>query len=419
MKRKNVIILCSLVALCAIGLVASHYIDWPVEADNVSGDIGKASRFSREMKSEKLTNMEELIQTDSNFKDGIVAAQTVMQTRAIQFGSLVEMSNEVAGNIDAFADVLKEMNANKEMVNNVTKSLSESAANLNAALGGEECPDLTQNTINASLAYTTLQKQNKLADQFIETTDKYLESAQGDDKLKFVRDQWVEYQKMTAALDGDQESAEAMAKKGNLLSGEKSLAAMVQFNIGDQVSTINSAFVQKSMNIDGALCNTMTEATLQKAVLEISQTVDVICNNATEGAVKNLDIARYNQVANEAIKNAISATNSSADVVNKAVLSHAPERVLGNTKMEALGMTQSKDIVNVAELSSAIKMVANAGKVMEVFGNVMNNVQSADNVQQISPANQLRAIGEAISQIAVGERALFGFNNMNDIQNQR
>ena len=202
MKKKS-IILCSLVVICAIGLVTFFYIDWPVDFNNADGDIAKAAKFSRKQVSEKLTNMEELLQTDSAFRDDIVVAQVVMQTRALQFGTLVDMSNEVAGNIPAFAEVLKEMNASREMVDNVASSLAESAEKLNAALGGEECPDLAQSTINASLAYTTLQKQNNLANRFIETTDKYLETAQGDDKLKLVRDQWLDYQQMTAALEGD------------------------------------------------------------------------------------------------------------------------------------------------------------------------------------------------------------------------
>ena len=206
MKKKS-IILCSLVVICAIGLVTYINIDWPVDFNKADGDIAKAAKFSRKQVSEKLTNMEELLQTDSAFRDDIVVAQVVMQTRALQFGTLVDMSNEVAGNIPAFAEVLKEMNASREMVDNVASSLAESAEKLNAALGGEECPDLAQSTINASLAYTTLQKQNNLANRFIETTDKYLETAQGDDKLKLVRDQWLDYQQMTAALEGDKASA--------------------------------------------------------------------------------------------------------------------------------------------------------------------------------------------------------------------
>jgi hypothetical protein len=134
MKKKAFIIVCSVLAVCILGLLLSRYLSWPVSSERASGDVSKAARFSR----------------------------------APQFGALVDMSNEVAGDIPAFAGVLEEMNA-----------------------------------INAALDSTTLQKKNKLADRFIETTDKYLETVEGDDRLKFVRDQWVDYKKMTAALEGD------------------------------------------------------------------------------------------------------------------------------------------------------------------------------------------------------------------------
>ena len=269
MKKKSIIILCSVAAIFAIGLITSFFVDWPVDLNEADGDIAKAARFSREQVSEKLTNMEELLQTDSAFKGGIVAAQVVMQTRAVQFGTLIDMSNEVAGNIPAFAEVLKEMNANSEMVNNVASSLAESAEKLNAALGGEECPDLAQSTINASLAYTTLQKQNNLANHFIETTDKYLETAQGDDKLKFVRDQWLEYQQMTAALEGDKASAEALAKKGNLLSGEKALAAVDNFDIAERVVVLQSCELAQSMKLPNQIGNAIRPKVLESEISSV------------------------------------------------------------------------------------------------------------------------------------------------------
>ena len=251
MSKKSVIILGSVVVVC--GLFSSLFVDWPVDFSSASGDIAKATRFSREQASEKLTNMEELLQTDSAFKETIVVSQVVMQTRAAQFGTLVDMSNEVAGNIPAFAEVLKEMNASREMVNNVSTSLAESGEKLNAALSGEESPELAQSTINASLAYTTLQKQNKLATRFIETTDKYLETAKADDQLKFVRDQWLEYQQMTAALEGDKASAEALAKKGNLLSGEKALAAVGRCDLNAKMTVLQSCELALSMNVPSGL----------------------------------------------------------------------------------------------------------------------------------------------------------------------
>ncbi len=266
MKKKSIIILCSVVAICAIGLITSHYVDWPVDTNEADGDIAKAARFSREQFSDKLTNMEELLQTDSAFRDDIVAAQVVMQTRALQFGTLVDMSNEVAGNIPAFAEVLKEMNASREMVDNVASSLAESAEKLDAALGGEECPDLAQSTINASLAYTTLQKQNNLANRFIETTDKYLETAQGDDKLKLVRDQWLDYQQMTAALEGDKASAEALAKKGNLLTGEKALAAVANFRIALRLSVLQSSSLAQRIDVPNQIGSSISSKVLESEI---------------------------------------------------------------------------------------------------------------------------------------------------------
>ena len=268
MKKKS-IILCSLVVICAIGLVASIYIDWPVDFNKADGDIAKAAKFSREEVSKDLSNMEELLKTDSAFKDDIVTAQVVMQTRAAQFATLVDMSNEVAGNIPAFAEVLKDMNAQRELVDNVASSLAESADNLNAALSGEECPDLAQSTINASLAYTTLQKQNNLANRFIETTDKYLETAQGDDKLKLVRDQWLDYQQMTAALEGDKASAEALAKKGNLLSGEKALAAIANFGIAERLALLRSCELAQALKLPNTIGGKIRPKVLESEISSV------------------------------------------------------------------------------------------------------------------------------------------------------
>jgi len=263
------IILCSVVAICAIGFITSFFVDWPVDFNKADGDIAKAAKFSREQVSEKITNMEELLQTDSAFKDDIVTAQVVMQTRTVQFATLVDMSNEVAGKIPAFAEVLKEMNAKREMVDNVASSLAESADNLNAALGGEECPDLAQSSINASLAYMTLQKQNNLATRFIETTDKYLETAQGNDKLKLVRDQWLEYQQMTASLEGDKASAEAWAKKSNLLSGEKALAAIANFGIAERLVVLQSCELAKSMKLRSQIGSAIRPKALESEISSV------------------------------------------------------------------------------------------------------------------------------------------------------
>ena len=370
MKKKSIIILCSVVALCAIGLITSRFIDWPIDLHNADGDIAKATRFSREQVSEKLTNMEELLQTDSAFKDGIVAAQVVMQTRAVQFGTLVDMSNEVASNIPAFAEVLKDMNANSEMVNNVANSLAESADNLNAALSGEECPDLAQSTINASLAYTTLQKQNNLANRFIETTDKYLETAQGDDKLKLVRDQWLEYQQMTAALEGDKASAESLAKKGNLLTGEKALAAVANLGIAQRLSLLRSCEMAQKINVPTQIGSTVSPKVL-------------------ENEISSVFLAQKEVLAHRKIDSHNAQKEVLAGRGPKIEPHNAQKEVLAHRKIDSYNAL----------------MMGNASKVMEAFNTALRNAAKNTALNQSQSGNLNFLIGNIISQTAAANNS--------------
>ena len=245
MKKKSLIILSVVAAVVVAGFVASNFIHWQIDDSKTEGDIGKVDRFSRADQVEKLTNMEELLRTDSDYQEAMVMSYALMQLRSEQFASLVDMSNQVAGQIAEFAPLIQKMNGIGKMVNNVNAQLNDVGKQMEKALSGEECPELTQNTINASLAYTQLQKQNALANQFIETTDKYLANAKGSDQLKLVRDQWVDYQKLTAAIEGNKESAKALDEKGYLLTSEKADAALGAY--GDAT--------QKVMRLNTMICN--------------------------------------------------------------------------------------------------------------------------------------------------------------------
>ena len=383
MKKKGIIILCTVVGICAIGVISSFFIDWPVDFHDAGGDIAKASRFSREQVTDKLTNMEELLQTDSTFKGGIVAAQVVMQTRAVQFATLVDMSNEVAGNIPAFAEVLKDMNAQRELVDNVASSLAESADNLNAALGGKECPDLAQSTINASLAYTTLQKQNNLANRFIETTDKYLETAQGDDKLKLVRDQWLEYQQMTAALDGDKTSAEALAKKGNLLSGEKALAAVANFDIAERLVVLQSCELAQAMKLPNQIGSAIRPKVLNT---EISK----LCNAQQEVLARGPKIDPHNA------QQEVLARGPKIDPHN------AQKDVLAGRKIDP--HNAQKDVLAGRKIDPHNALVLSSGsKVMEAFNSALSNNSVLNQSQNIALS---LVIGNVISQTAAANNSV-------------
>lgn len=232
-SKKGFIILISVLAIIVAGVLLSVFVNWPVDRSDARGDIAKASRFSRRTAAESLSNLEELIRSDEDYKNAVVMSYVVMQTRAEQFGTLVDMSNDVAGEIPAFAGVLGKMNEVREMADNACATLAEAGESLEAILGGESRPEVGQQTNNAALAYLALQKQNKLATQFIDTADNYLAANEGSDELKFVRDQWVGYQRMTASLEGDDKLEQKMAGKEVLLTPEQSALALQMFNLKD------------------------------------------------------------------------------------------------------------------------------------------------------------------------------------------
>jgi hypothetical protein len=338
-----------------------------------------------------------------------------MQTRAVQFASLVDMSNEVAGGIPAFAEVLKDMNAASKMVENVNNSLAEAGGDLNAALGGEERPDLAQNTINASLAYTTLQKQNKLATRFIETTDKYLATAKADDQLKFVRDQWLEYQQMTAALEGDKESAEALAKKGNLLSGEKALSAMQKFGLANQVSILCCSHLAQSMNVGTKLASSIEPQVLGNIVSRIRSAAEVTMQKMSAGS--NLQASQVETLFSSAVGEAIK--NVSSDAVASQVAAGLANAALANA---ALANANADKIANVSAEKIANQTLA-MGKRGPVCMSTVNlgaaaNVVSAFNSVMVSNSAALKSqnanaalcsqIGDVISQTAMGNRPTLG-----------
>ena len=273
MKKKTLIILSVAAVVVVAGFVLSNSINWPIDVSKTEGDIGKVDRFSREADAEKLTNMEELLRTDSDYQEGMVMSYALMQLRSEQFASLVDLSNQVAGQIAEYAPLIQKMNGIGKMVNNVNAQLNDVGKQMEKALSGEECPELTQNTINASLAYTQLQKQNALANQFIETTDKYLANAKGSDQLKLVRDQWVDYQKLTAALEDNKENAKALDEKGYLLTSEKAEAAL----------GAHADATQKVMRLNTMICKKLRMSTNLNMVLAgrvtNSEKLGIFCNS--------------------------------------------------------------------------------------------------------------------------------------------
>ena len=400
-NKKGIIILASVIAVCVVGLILSVFVDWNVDESLSGGNIGKSSRFSRKTATEAISNMEELLVNDENFRDGLVSAYMVMQVRTQHFNTLVNMSNEAAGDIPEYAELLKEMNESKEIAANVCASLIEAGENINAALCGEERPDLAQNTINASLAYTTLQKQNTLADKFIEITDK----ADVDDNVKFVRDQWVDYQMMTAALAQDDKQMKQLEKKGSLLSAEKSAAALNCVNSVFQASLYANANIAQEFNVRNMMAGYASGEIVANA-LNACQIAGDAMMKAIQGLNGQENMARtlqnvYEGAVTEALANGPKILPNSTD---PSALAQAAQVA---TLAKNLVISQNVDMASAANTLAN----ANFNAVMSSFSEVTATlrVNTGAEVRQPSKRPVIAAVGDVVEAAALGQRVTLNF----------
>ena len=394
-NKKGLIILSSVIAVCAVGLVISPLVDWSVDTGSTSGNIGKSSRFSRKTADEGISNMEELIVNDPDYKNGIVTAYMVMHTRAQQFSNLVDMSNEVAGDIPEYAEVIDEMNKVYVTVNNVCASLIRAGENINATLNGEKRPDLAQNTINASLAYTTLQKQNKLATQFIDVTDEYVKTNEASDRLLFVRDQWVDYQLMTAALEGDEKSAEALEKKGSLLTAEKSVAALGSFTIGQQISVLQSACISNTLDVENSVVRAVPDEVVSNVFNVVSNTAEMVANNINTDQINSVQVSEMTADLQRSFISNLSNTIESEQFV----------KAIGWD--EAVVANQADAIQVVANQADAAQVVANQAEAVQVVANQAEAAQvvSSFNVVGMQIGTLVSSFEQVSNNIKMGMKA--------------
>ena len=387
-KKRNItaIIVVVVCAVCALLFVFSGVIDWSVDQSGSKGDIAKSSRFSRKTVNIEQSNMEELLANDQEYRNNVVVAYAVMQTRASQFEALVDMSVQVAGDIKDFEGVLTDMKAIKPMLSNVVASMKEAGSSLNTALGGENSKELSQNTNNAALAYSTLQKQNELADRFITIADEYVKKGKADDKLKVVRDEWVEYQIMTSVLEGDEKKCDQLVNSGYLLTSDKAVTALNEFDRNIQLALQDHVTLQTALGL--RKFGVMGNSESLKDLNSFKMNENGVINARQELTVMN------NVFSNNDIVASFGANMQGFD----------HENVL-NSFQETIKMLNNKFIEN--SLSQNFEETGVMNQNLQETGLLNQNLQERgplnQNLQERGPLNQnMQEIG-IINQLPLGE----------------
>ena len=230
-----------------------------------------------------------------------------------------------------------------------------------------------------------------------------------------------------------------MAKKGNLLSGEKALSALQKFGLANQVSILCCSHLAQSMNVETKLASSIEPQALGNIVSHIRSAAEVTMQKMSAGS--NLQASQvetlFSSAVGEAIKNVssngvasqVAAGLANAALANAALASVNAEKIasvnaekIASVNAEKIASVNAEKIANVSAEKIANQTLA-MGKRGSVCMSTVNmgaagNVVSAFNKVMVSNAAALKShnasaaicsqIGDVISQTAMGNRPTLG-----------
>ena len=183
---------------------------------------------------------------------------------------------------------------------------------------------------------------------------------------------------MTAALEGDKTSAEALAKKGNLLSGEQALAAVANFDIAERLVVLQSSELAQAMELPNQIGNAIRPKVLEN---EISK----LCNAQKEFlSVKPRKIDSHN-ASHDVLSvkpRKIDSHNASHDVLSARPPKDTPLNTLVINSASKVTEAFNTSLSNVAK-NHALNQSQNIG-LGPVIGNVISETAAANNSEKLN-----------------------------------
>lgn len=250
MKKKNLLVA---VASLIVGYVLGIVIAVPeLDGNLLSGDIGKANRYSQQVVDPEIKALEEKLQNDETFLQGTVSTLIYMNARMEQFATLTDLTVDAAKDVEALKENVATLVGLKELAINAQTECGKAAEAVAAVSKGENAN--FENAMNRStLAFLAVGKHIDAAKEFVEATDEVLASAtQNRDALyplAVVRDEWGAFCALEALMNTDKaemaywSKAKSMVESlGFQVNANAAASVFNQQNVGNLVA-LNS-FVQ-------------------------------------------------------------------------------------------------------------------------------------------------------------------------------
>lgn len=347
MKLKGIkTVLFTVVALAA-GYVLGAYIGWPnASLQHMSGTVGKADKFKKEVASPELKAFEEKIKNDRDFMAQTMFSLAYINSRTREFKENAEMAAEATADIEQLKEFSPKMTNLANFAGNANKAAGDALEAFNKIVEGEENVNYEEFSNNAILSYILLDKGLTLAKDYVTAADAFL---QGKDLkqysyLAFTRDQWAEYSAQDAMMNGNKEMLSYWESKKSLLDENSSKSFLASLDSQRANSIINAQelntiviLFSQGQNAKGSSSNSLNNS----ASSTVNNAAKLMYNS---GYLKNADKILFNNgVRLEAIK-AFPLSNGACDKIGATFMSMSsvlnsivPSLALGTSDVVGFG----------------------------------------------------------------------------------
>lgn len=373
MKKKNLLVA---VASLIVGYVLGIVIAVPeLDGNLLSGDIGKANRYSQQVVDPEIKALEEKLQNDETFLQGTVSTLIYMNARMEQFATLTDLTVDAAKDVEALKENVATLVGLKELAINAQTECGKAAEAVAAVSKGENAN--FENAMNRStLAFLAVGKHIDAAKEFVEATDEVLASAtQNRDALyplAVVRDEWGAFCALEALMNTDKAEMAYWSKAKSMV---ESLGFQVNANAEyvknftpmNNFTNIVSNQIMASYENSG-LKNSIPSGLANQVAEFMGSAVQAGLENFTAGSLQNLTADGLQNAAADGLKNlaADGLQNGTQETLQGAVALPLSNQVLAQA-VQAIGMSTSEGmnlipIVNCMEVVQNMQNMGNAAQ---------------------------------------------------------
>lgn len=420
-----------IIVSAAVALLAGYFIGalagFPsVDSNSGKGDISKVSKFRMTTVSPQMNALQEKIMNDPQELKKATLSLTCLTSRMTEFAGLVDIAVDAASGKPGLEKSLSVLQSMKSLSENAAQAGRDAIIVFEQITGGKGAKNASayeQASQNLSIAYLMVDRQLKVAKDFVADLDAYLRSKPLDEnkKLALARDLWVDYCAGNAVISGDQGSLAYWNNQGNVLTPEQFAGALRSSEFANP--SLLSAISFGTGVVAMQAVNNPSLGVLSSTVCSQLSSVAELCEDSI-GFLPS-------EISNSVLANTIEPMASALQVLGSLPAeqvfyastamemaslgsSSREQSTLGDRQSSTLGMdSRSSELSNTAEralalgsISSEMSSLANTAVSVYLLGSSERNIDKLGiNSEEMSKLGQtmlqISQLGSATSESAL------------------